>query len=834
MPARTYIQPYNYWKNFFFLLSLITGLLSANGQEKKDSVLPKVDSLQAIIVRPKELRPHFKGDTLEYNTSNIRLRPNAVVEEMLGRLPGLQIDANGTITYNGTKIEKLLVDGEDVFGSDPTLVTRSFDAGRIEKVQLLDRKSDRASFTGMDDGNRTKTLNLVLKESSKKGYFGKVEGGGNTQGNYNGTGLLASFRNSEQFTALGMASNTDAPGFNSNMGNGQVQLSVFGGVADALGASAGKGIPSVLASGLHYANTWNGQNDHIAGNYQFGHSTARPFTATRVLQILPDSLYEQNQQAESINQQDLHSLDVKYDWLPDSLSAFKFFFSGSHSKGNSQFNAGGGSSFNGTPVNTNQRAIQSMANQGAWTGSMMWRRTIGRNPQRVLSLLLGLEKQDNTTEGYLQARNRFFRPDGNLQSEDTTDQKKIIASNNLNTIGWINYVEPISRSTSLAALYTFSLSTGRSLQSTYDKAGGKYILYVDSLSGNLREQTLMHQFTFNLQKTNGRLQYTIGANIFDLNYRQRNLLTDSLFNKTYLDLAPHASFRFRRNQSTFITFNYTANTQRPSPSQLQIIRSNTDPLHITLGNPGLRPGFSQALSVNYQKLKGWMTAINFTVGNTTNSISNRTITDSLGRQITQPVNVDGGRNATLNFMVSRLVLGIVTRFHSNFAYARNVSYINTELSKNDSYNPGAGIDLTRHVTGKYDLILNTQFNFNENKSSVNETLSTHYWEQHHNGALAIYLLRNYVLNANFEYLWQQAANSYGSNNSMFLLNAGIGRDLFSNALTVKFLCNNLLDEARGIGRSNVGNVNTETSTNILGRYWLLTLSWKFDHKHKGK
>src|SRR6185437_15171618 len=129
------------------------------------------------------------------------------------RLPGLQIAADGTITYNGQKIQRLLVDGEDIFGSDPTMVTRSFDASKISRVQILDRKSDQAIFTGIDDGSRTKTLNLVMKESAKDGYFGRAEAGGNTREYFNLNGALAAFHDKEQFTALGLSSNTGVLGF---------------------------------------------------------------------------------------------------------------------------------------------------------------------------------------------------------------------------------------------------------------------------------------------------------------------------------------------------------------------------------------------------------------------------------------------------------------------------------------------------------------------------------------------------------------------------------------------------------------------------------------------
>ncbi|HMI60259.1 MAG TPA: hypothetical protein VK518_05105, partial [Puia sp.] len=254
------------------------------------------------------------------------MRPNASVEELIGRLPGLRIDADGTITFNGEKITQLLVDGEDLFASDPTLVTRSFDASKIARIQLLDRKSDQTRFSGIDDGRRTKTLNLVLKDDSKKGYFGKVEAGTNTQENYNATGLLASFKNREQIAALGLASNIGVTGFNTNSGSSAVGISSLNAIPDPMGASAGRGIPRMLATGLHYANTWKENDDHLVGNYQYGNLLTRPVTSSTTIQALPDSLYVQNRSARSINQQNQHLGYSTFDFLGDKSSSLQIGF----------------------------------------------------------------------------------------------------------------------------------------------------------------------------------------------------------------------------------------------------------------------------------------------------------------------------------------------------------------------------------------------------------------------------------------------------------------------------------------------------------------------------
>ena len=265
----------------FLLLCIAMKIVYGQGKKApyipKDSVPVKIDSLKAAIVIA-ALRPRMKGDTLEYNVEHMTLQPNAVVEELLKRLPGLQIDISGNITYNGQKIEHLLVDGQDIFGSSPIMVTRNFDASKIALVQILDRKSDDAVFTGIDDGARTKTLNLVLKDGARNGYFGKVEASGDVQQFYSANGAMAAFRDKEQFTAIGMTSNTGGL----SAGTDGAEIGFLYGISDPLGASAGMGIPTFSAAALHYANSRNGVGDHMEGNYQYSHFSTQPYIASRM------------------------------------------------------------------------------------------------------------------------------------------------------------------------------------------------------------------------------------------------------------------------------------------------------------------------------------------------------------------------------------------------------------------------------------------------------------------------------------------------------------------------------------------------------------------------
>ena len=838
MQRRTSI-PYLYRKSvlvLFFLLGTLSlfGQVATASKQQKDTVFPKIDTLKAAIVTA-TLRPRMKGDTLEYNVENVLLRRNSAVEELLRRLPGLQIDAAGNITYNGENIQHLLVDGEDIFGSDPTLITRSFDASKISRVQILDRKSDQAIFTGIDDGTRTKTLNLVLKGSAKDGYFGKVQAGANTSGNYSANGALAAFRKKEQFAALGFASNTGAMGFTSNAG-GDVfaNISFLNGNTDPLAASAGAGIPKFQAVALHYSNNWEPSGEHVMANYQYSHYFTRPVTTTQTLEAQPNSSYIQHQESHSTNQQDQHWSYLTYDLNSKSVSSFRFVLHASNSEGTNRFGATGNSMFNDTLVNSSLRTIQDKVSRTNVGGEAYWRTKFGNRADQQLSVGVNMGKIDVSTTGQLYSLNQFYQPNGTIQMNDTIDQRKQIASHSLNLGSSINYIQPLWKGTTLGISYWLSYTEDDPLQGTFNRGDGKYQVMVDSLSSHFQTQTVTQNGLINLQGKWEGLSYTIGNSWTNFSYRQQDLLDDSLLHLRYLNWMPRALFNYTLNSSTNVRFEYSSSTQQPSIAQLQPSKNNSDPLHLTLGNPGLLPGFTQTFKLDYHRFKTWLVNIgaNFALSN--NSISTKTITDSLGRQITQPINVEGGKTGGINFFVGRKILGIDMALHFNSTYTRAVNFINADLNRSDIYVAGSGIDLNKYVPDKYSLHFSTSFSYFDQMSSINTNAPVHYWTQSQSGAVTLFLIRNYEVNTSANYTWQEKTSVFSVNTSVLLLNAYVGRNFLEDRLTARASITNILSQNSGISRSNLNNINTETSTNILGRYWMLSFIYHFDKKFKHK
>lgn len=797
----------------------------------------KTDSLQAVVVTSPSLRPKLRGDTVEFNTANVHMQTNAVVEDLLQRLPGLRINPDGSIVFNGEKIQRLLVDGEDIFGGDPTIISKNFDADKIEKVQLLNRRSDQSRFTGVDDGQRQKTLNLVLKASVRKSYFGKAEAGSDLHNLYEANGLVGSFRGKEQITALGLTANTGVTSFNDNTGGSNAGLVVFGVANDALGASAGTGIPQVVASGLHYANSWNGMEDHLVGNYQYGHLFTQPLTTMTTVQTLPDSVYTQSQRSQSVNQQAQHWGFMTYDLVPDSLSAFQLNIGEINSTGENQFGSTATSLFNDTLVNESDRSVQSKVAHQQFNASLSWRHRFPKKAGRSLSLHTDIGRANDADRGSLYSLIRYYQPGGSLENTDSTDQHKQISDGKFNLAPSITYTEPLFRKLILSVSYKLNWTRDDASQATYNRGeDGEYQEYVDSLSSHYKSRITNHQVVVDLGHKTAKLSYTAGIGVLRYLYNQRDVVADSTFRYTNTSYTPHLFFDYTVDPSTFFSFYYIGTTQQPSAAQLQPAKNNSDPLHLVMGNPALHPGFTQAFILSFTKIQKWIKSfsLNYTLANST--ISTLTSTDSLGRQVSQPINVSGGFTGNLTTFFSRHISswGIDLGLNATLNYKQSFNYINTDLNRNTVLAPGGGIRLAKFLADQFSIEANANFSYFDSRNSVNTAAPIHYWTQNHTGALNFFALKNYQFGTTATYTWQQKTSQFTDNTSTLLWNAYALRNFLQNRLVLRAQVLNLLDRNAGIARTNTGNVNTESSTNIRGRYWLLSVIYRFSGEWKGK
>ncbi|HVX52500.1 MAG TPA: carboxypeptidase-like regulatory domain-containing protein, partial [Chitinophagaceae bacterium] len=301
----------------------------------------KANLLQDVIVKQQIGSIRLKGDTTEFIADSFKVQPNATVEDLLKKMPGIQIDKNGKITAQGETVQKVLVDGEEFFGDDPTLVTQNLRADMVGTVQVYDKKSDQATFTGIDDGSREKTINLKLKAGKKNGYFGKLNLSGGTDGYHDNQAMLNVFKDKKKFAGYGIVSNTGKTGLNwqdinnyGDQGGGNMQVTddggimIFGGGGDDLegwnGQYNGQGFPLVQTGGLHFNNKWNDDKTSVNGNYKIMNLMVNGSSASNSQNILSNNLINYTNDNQSFKNKILRNrVNGAFEVQLDSTSSLK-------------------------------------------------------------------------------------------------------------------------------------------------------------------------------------------------------------------------------------------------------------------------------------------------------------------------------------------------------------------------------------------------------------------------------------------------------------------------------------------------------------------------------
>jgi hypothetical protein len=422
-------------------------------------MITKTHLLQEVVVKQTVAAIRMKGDTTEYKADSFHVQPNATVEELLKKLPGIQVDKNGQITAQGQKVQKVLVDGEEFFGDDPTLVTQNIRADMVDKVQVFDKKSDQANFTGIDDGEKTKTLNLKLKDDKKKGYFGKLDGGAGTNGFYNEQLMFNKFRRKEKVSVYGIFSNTGKTGLNwrdresygdnssdiqfDESGNGYYEGSGEDELEGWGGNYNGQGYPKVQAGGAHYNNKWGDDKQAVNANYKLLNLSVSGNSSTNTQYILPDTLYYNNQRQLFINRIIRNKGKLVYDFDMDSTSSLKIMAdAGTDNKTTvSQF-YNEALTADKLAVNQGNRTLTTQADIRSFNSSLLWRKKLKKKGRTLTASLKENYNQHDAT-GFLYADNQFFN-NGIPTLNQVTDQFKATNSRLMAFDSKITYTEPLS------------------------------------------------------------------------------------------------------------------------------------------------------------------------------------------------------------------------------------------------------------------------------------------------------------------------------------------------------------------------------------------------------
>ncbi|MEO5948397.1 MAG: outer membrane beta-barrel protein, partial [Chitinophagaceae bacterium] len=781
-----------YMGDFFDVVTL-------NGNEDKDLgklyMTPKSKLLAEVLIRTgSPIR--IKGDTTIYTADSFKVRAGANVEELLRRLPGIQVDKDGNITAMGERVKKVLVDGEEFFGSDPGIATKNLRADAVKEVEVFDKKSDQAEFTGIDDGVKDKTINLKMKR--KEGYFGKAELGGGLKDKYNNSIMLNSFKDKRKMAGYGIISNTgqtnldwrDAQNYGGAADNMSSGMTDDGGMyinisgdADENYGSGTKGIPQNWNGGLHYSDKF-GKDQKQSFNSGYKYSKINAPAENRVFSkiFLPDSSWNSNSISSIFNSNVKHALNFTLDFNIDSANSLKWT-----TKANKKNTITNSDYFsqdnteNGDSINNSRRNSTNTGDNNAVNSTLLWKHKF-KKLSRTLSINNDFSWSNSLNDGYLNSLNKFY-VNGLLNNVDTIDQQNIRNSEAKGINTKISYTEPLAKDFYLELSHSISYNSNSTERLTNIKNNnGKYESLIDSLSNSFVFNRIVNTPGLNFRMNKKKYNYSFGASVGFSNFIQKNITDATVTKYKFINFFPRASYNYKIKPSENIRFNYNGSSNAPSLEQLQPIRVNTDPLNIYNGNPDLKQSFRHSFGTGYNSynvLKEKNIFVNLNINITENAFVQSNKIDNEGKRTYHTVNANGVYN--LNFYSSygfKLKNKMRVGFGPTASINRNIDFINNVKNITISRNVGVNMDINQSVQNKFEFYFSPTFSWNHSEATVNAAANADFWQLDGWAQAKVFLPQKFEIGTDVNSQFRQKDPRFPQNNNYTKWNATITKRFF--------------------------------------------------------
>lgn len=844
------------------------------------TLIAQSQTLNEVQVQAERAPMAVKGDTLEFNAGSFKTQPNAQVEDLLKKLPGVEVSNDGTVKAQGQEVKKVLVDGKPFFGNDPKMATRNLPADIIDKVQVFDQQSEQSAFSGVDDGDREKTINITTKRDKRKGSFGQQSAGlGPTSGNwsadprYNARVSLNRFNNGQQVSVLGMANNINQQGFtaqdlglgNTFGGSGQGQGGNAGGGNVIRGGSGGGGgnfggggqvgnnaITQSWAGGINYRDSW-GKKVDVVTSYNISNTNTLTDQRSHRQNVVPgtepagatgktDSSFVTDRANTSQNRNTNNRVNLRLDYRIDSLTTLRLIPSVSWLNA-SYTNQSQSQTFDGRGAVANTSNTQYQSNGSGITGNnalLLLRKF--RKRGRTLSLNWNMGINDQTSAGTNQSVNTFAQPTSTTAgpgSQPSTsglfnrviNQQNDQTTNSLTNSVNVSYTEPLSLRQTLEFHYTVSNNhnTSNRAVADFNETTGQYDRPNTQLSNRFVNDYMTNRAGLTWQTRRLKYNYAFGIDAQQAGLRSNNLSRDTSLNRTFANLLPNALFTYNFAKNRTLRINYRTRINAPSVSQLQPVADNTNPLSIRLGNADLQPEYSHNLSLNYNRFdpntfRNLFASIN--VSRTDNKIVNATRFNRSGAQTTRPVNTNGYYSMTGFLVLGRPIMAHQQRINlnltTNLTYNRGTSFVNDQPNRSQNWLIGQGLSLNTNIDSKLDLNVSGNVNLQSAVYSLQPQQNTTFLNQSASMDLFYQLPLRFTFTTNLTYN-HYGGNSASYNQSFTLLNVALARQLFKQKQgELRLQVFDLLNQNQSIVRNVTDTYVEEVQSRVLNRYFTLS------------
>ena len=831
---------------------------------KTISLSPSVVKLNEVTIEGKAQPVVQNKDTTEFNAIAYKVNKDANADELVTKLPGVTID-DGKVTAQGEEVKNVLVDGKQFFGNDPNAVLKNIPAEIIDKIQLYDKQSDQSEFTGFDDGNKAKTINVITKVRYRNGIFGRVGGGYGTEDKYTGSGSANYFKNEERLSMVGQVNNINEQNFSVDdmMGimSGGGRRGGFtrpGGGGGAGGAartgggmgggretsnfmvSAKSGLTETKALGLNFSDMWLNKID-FTGSYFFNKTSNDAATdLNRVYYQVSglDQAYNEHSSSSSSNIN--HRMNFRMNYQMDSMNSVlvtpQFSFQGNDGESFMK-----GRTFSSIKdINSSNNLSNSNLDAYDASAEFLFRHKFAEKG-RTISARMRLERNSNTGNNKLNSENIYYN---NLYQSDTIDQRANLDKNENDISGNLVYTEPLGSNGQLQLMTNISHSNSKSDMKTYD-------LTAILMNNNKLDTSLSNLYEKNYNTQGVGLGYGFRSEDImftgGINYNLSKLENDQVFpysasmSKNFTSFLPYFMFRYGQRRVQEIMADYRVSNNEPSVTQLQNVLDNSNTLQLSIGNPNLKQDTRNSMSLRYSKtnpdnysaffllFSGTITQnyIGYEKIVAVRDTTVRGIKLNTGTQLQTPINLDGYKNfrsmATYSSPIEFLMCNL--NLNLSYTYSKTPVIQNSVSGFTNSSSYALGFVISSNIDEDIDFSISSTNTYNNIKTDFRTSGSQNYFGQRTKFRIYYDIFSGIIIQTDLDYKYDGGMSS-GTTPNSYSWNASLRKKLFKNDRgEIKLSVYDILKKSSNVTRNVTDTYYEDTNTNVLGRFYILSFNY---------
>jgi hypothetical protein len=783
----------------------------------------------------------IKQDTLEFNAASFKTRPDANLEDTLKQLPGVEVDAAGNITVNGSPVQRILVNGREFFGNDPKIATRNLPKEIINKIQVVDTKTLSQEFTGEQGDSENKTINITIDKEKNRGFFSRATLGGGTDDRYEMSGIANYFEDDLRLSVLASSNNINSSGFTFDEvfdAMGRRAATVTGGRGGNFGIGGisfgnDTGITKSETAGLNFVNEWN-KKFELSSDYFFGSNKTDTRTSTRRENILPDRTFFTNSERNATRNNDSHRGNANFTYKPDTLTRINIRPSINISKGINQSSSISESLDESRElINTTEIENRSENLNFNFSNRLSVTRKFG---SRGAFLDISIDNDNNKSESdnfFFSNRETF----GNNPSLQVQDQ---LISENSNSETYeieTRYRSVMADNLFLDLNYSYEIESSKNERNVFDldEDTNRYTNLNQDLSNEFKVRGETHIPSLGLSYEGDKLRTGFRVGLLNTQLKTENLIQNIDFRNEFNNLFTSANFRYEFERSKRISINYSNRNNIPSIQQLQPVPIQTDPVNIIEGNPNLKPAFNQNLRIRFNNFdfrtrSGYGFFFNYSY--ITDQVVSVSITDlDLIRRTTFD-NISGAQNANINFYYSKQIRAenkdtYRLRGSVSGQYAKNLGFTNAVQFQSENYVVSPNVGLTYEKDQVVTITPGIGVEYNLRNYNINASRNEEFTNLNFSLATTTYWPKHVVFGNDLTYFkFGNVGADFRSTSLQW--NMSLGYQFAKDAATVKLKVYDLLDQNIGTRRQTGDDFVQDTDQLILERYFMLSFTYKFN------